>query len=60
MSDRLGTAKVLVDLGIVHERVRMVQKAREQWTEARDALRGSGDLESAGHVERWLAELDHR
>ncbi|ROP39607.1 hypothetical protein [Saccharothrix texasensis] len=39
----------------MHERVQMVEK---DWTEARDAFRGFGDRESAGHVERWLAELD--
>lgn len=60
VGDRLGTAKVLVNLGIVHERVRMVDKARECWAEARDVFRGFGDLESASHVERWLAELDRQ
>ncbi|MFD0201862.1 MULTISPECIES: hypothetical protein [Saccharothrix] len=50
-----------MNLGIVHERVRLVERAREYWTEARDALRGFGDRESASHVERWLAGLDrHR
>ncbi|TQM82227.1 putative ATPase [Saccharothrix saharensis] len=60
LGDRLGAAKVLVNLGIVHERARMPDKAREYWAEARDVFRGFGDLESASHVERWLAELDRQ